>query len=196
MKTWKDVKLKAAKELLNMGDYDDPMDEAIAKLTIVLDTTEDVILNKTPGELTELLNDWKLAELPAAKFKRKFWKGGRLFVATPFNDLTTAQILDIEAYYNEFNKNIEKIMDIIWRPALYYNPFKRKWICEEYDPNVKRWGMYLEMDMQFVWENILFFYNGVITYTKDLAVSSLTKSKIMMQELMKEMEEELSPVKK
>ena len=74
MKTWKDITLKQAQELLNLGEMDD-LDLVINQMAIIKDTTIDEIEKLTPKEVLVIAKEQEAKK----KLKRvPIFKGYRL----------------------------------------------------------------------------------------------------------------------
>lgn len=190
MKSWKNIKLRQAQELLNLGEMDNNLDLAINQMAIIRDTTIEEIEKLTPKELIDFMKEYSfLNETPKAKLTKTFKVGRKRFGMMEFNELTLAQVVDIEEYYaDNFNMNIHKIMSCLYLEVKSYNPFTKKYTLEDYKPSKEREDVFLEMDMEFIWENILFFYHIEQTYLKGMK-DYLAQMKKKMKKVKQKVEE-------
>lgn len=186
MKSWIDITLKQAQELLNLGEMDE-LDLIINQMAIIKDTTIEDIESRTPKEIVHFANEYRfLSETPKPKLTRTFKKGGRRYGIIDFNELTLAQMVDIEEYYSDsFQMNIHKIMSCLYLETKSYNYLTKKYTLEEYKPSKEREDIFLDMDMQFIWENILFFYRIEQIYLKGMKdYLQIQKEKTMITKIM------------
>lgn len=186
MKSWKDITLRQAQELLNLGEMDE-LDLVINQMAIIKDTTIDDIEKRTPAELIEFTKEYSfLSSTPTAKITKTFKKGGKRFGIVDFSELTLAQIVDIEEYYAaSFQMNIHKIMSCLFLEVSWYNPITKKYKLKDYEPSKEREDTFLDMDMKFIWENLLFFYRIEQTYLagmKDYLVQVQKRTMMNQQE--------------
>jgi hypothetical protein len=160
-KGWKDITLRQAQEILNLGEMDDELDLIMYQMAIVLDTTIDVIEKLKPSEIVQFTQQYQfLNKIPAKKLHRTFKHSGKRWGIMNFNDITMAQMVDIEEYYaDNFNQNMHKILSCLYLETTSYNYFTGKYKLKDYEPSKEREDMFLDMNMEFVWENILFFYH-------------------------------------
>lgn len=189
MRGWRDITLRQAQELLNLGEMDE-LDLIISQMAIIRDTTNDEIEKLTPSEIIKFTEEYKfLNTTPVAKLTRTFKKGGKRFGIMNFNELTLAQVVDIEEYYEQsFNMNMHKIMSCLFLEVKSYNPFTKKYTLVDYKPSEDRENIFLDMDMQFIWENILFFYHIEQTYLKGMK-DYLLKMKTQMKTQMSKVDD-------
>lgn len=169
MKTWKDITLKQAQELLNLGEMDE-LDLVINQMAIIRDTTIEEIEKLTPSELIEFTKEYSfLSSTPKGKLTKTFKLNGIRYGIMDFNKLTLAQMVDIEEYYSDsFQMNLHKIMSCLFLEIKSYNFITKKYTLKEYEPSKEREDIFLDMNMQFIWENILFFYHIEQTYLKGM----------------------------
>jgi hypothetical protein len=170
-KTWRDISLKKAIELTELGD-DDEIKLIISQLAIILDI-DDMHIENT-WAIQDILDEYKkwdfVRQLPEAKQTKTVKHAGRRYGICELNKLTMAQMVDIEEIYSQgMVKNLHKIISILYLPIRRYNPITSSYSLEDYEYSDARAEAFLELDMEFVWGNALFFYRGVEAYTRSLA---------------------------
>jgi hypothetical protein len=107
------------------------------------------------------------------------------------SELKLAQMVDIEEYYGDgFLKNAHKILAVLYLPTKSYNIITKNYTLEDYKQDTKREDMFLDMDMDFVWSNLLFFWTIAKIYMKDLGDYSVERAKILNGEMKKLTEED------
>lgn len=182
MKGWKNITLRQAQEILNLGEFKDELDLIINQMAIIKDTTVDEIEKLSPKQLVQFTQDYKfLNDIPEKKLTRTFKAQGKRWGIVDFNDITLAQMVDIEEYYaDNFNQNMHKILSCLYLETKSFNPFNRKYTLKEYEPSKEREDMFLDMDMEFVWQNIIFFYHTEQIYLKGMK-DYLNKEKMIMK---------------
>ncbi len=115
-------------------------------------------------------------------------------------DINLAQMVDIEEYYTAgFLKNAHKILSVLYLPVKTKNIITRKIVLEDYKADKEREDMFLSMDMEFIWQNILFFWTIGQIYIKSLTDYSAEQVEMTMTELRtlaKQMEEEALTIDK
>jgi hypothetical protein len=183
MKDWKDITLRQAQEILNLGEMDDELDLIMYQMAIIRDTTIDVIEKLKPNEIVEFAKEYQfLNKIPQKKLHRTFKHAGKRFGIIDFNDITLAQMVDIEEYYaDNFNQNMHKILSCLYLETTSYNLLTGKYKLKEYEPSKEREDMFLDMNMEFVWENILFFYHIGQIYLKGM--KDYLNKQIAMEEM-------------
>ena len=169
MKTWANITLRQAQELLNLGEMDE-LDLVINQMAIIRDTTIEEIEKLTPKELIDFTKEYEfLNKTPKPKLTKTFKKGGIRYGIMDFDKLTLAQMVDIEEYYaDSFQLNMHKIMSCLYLETQSYNFITKKYKLKEYEPSKEREDIFLDMDMEFIWENILFFYHIEQSYLKGM----------------------------
>ena len=194
MKNWKDVTLRQAQELLALDPKDYSEQEYLAfevdQLAILLDQDPHTIeTTMSVKEIMEALAEWNfLSELPKediAKRVATFKKNGTRYGLMDFNNITLAQMVDIEEYVNlGIVQNIHKIMSVLYLPTKRWNPFTKKYKLKDYEPDPKREELFLDLDMEFVYGNLLFFYLIVTTYTKHMRDSLVEEASQTLTKMM------------
>jgi len=184
MKTWKDITLRQAIEIDQLGEMDE-VDLIINQMAIIRDTTTDAIEALSPLEFAKFVEEYKfMGDIPKPKHIKSFKKNGKLYQMTELQEINLAQMVDIEEYYTAgFLKNAHKILSVLYLPVKTKNIITRKIELEEYKPDPKREEMFLDMDMEFVWQNLIFFWNIGQIYIKGLTDYSEDQVKTAMEEL-------------
>jgi hypothetical protein len=195
MKSWKNVTLRQAQELIALDPKNYSESEYLAyevdQLAILLDKDPyNIETTMSVKEIIEALTEWNfLSELPKEDITKKvdtFKKNGTRYGLMNFNEITLAQMVDIEEYVNlGLVQNIHKIMSVLYLPTKSWNPFTKKYTLKEYEPDPKREEIFLDMDMEFVYGNLLFFYLIVTTYIKHTRDSLVEESNQMLTKMMK-----------
>ncbi len=169
-KTWKDISLKKAIELTEIAEEDE-IKKIIMQLGIILDIDDMHI--ETTWAIGDILDEYKkwefVKELPKAKQTKTIKHAGERYGICELNKLTLAQMVDIEEIYSQgMIKNLHKIISILYLPIKRYNYLTGSYSLEDYEYSDARAEAFLELDMEFVWSNALFFYRGVQAYTNAL----------------------------
>jgi hypothetical protein len=190
MKTWRDIKLRQAQEIALLGEMDE-LDLIINQMAIIRDTTIDEIEKLSPTELIEFTKEYGfLNKVPEMKLTKVFKKGRNRYGIIDFDKMTLAQMVDIEEYYKDgLQKNLHKILSVLYLDIKWYNPFTKKYTLCEYEADKEREDVFLDMDMEFIWENILFFYHLEKVYIKNLRDYLITTHPEMKEMMMNLMED-------
>lgn len=183
MKTWKDITLSQAIEIGQLGEMEE-IDLIINQMAIIRDTTTDQIESLSPSEFVKFVEEYKfMGEMPKAKRTKTFKKDGKRYQMVELTDLNLAQMVDIEEYYTDgLLKNAHKILSVLYLPVVKKG-FMSKAVLEEYKADKEREDMFLEMDMEFVWQNLIFFWIIGQIYTRGLMDSSADQIATTMQSL-------------
>lgn len=189
-KGWKDITLRMAIEIDGLGEMDE-IDLTINQMAIIRDTTIDEIEKLNPVELIEFVKEYDFMNtIPEPKLVKTF-KRDKRYGITELTDLKLAQMVDIEEYYGDgFLKNAHKILAVLYQPTKSYNIITKKYTLEDYKQDTKREEMFLDMDMDFIWSNLLFFWTIAKIYMKDLGDYSVERARILNQEMKKLTEED------
>ena len=182
-KGWKDITLRMAIEIDGLGEMDE-IDLTINQMSIIRDTTIDEIEKLNPVELIEFVKEYDFMNtIPEPKLVKTF-KRDKRYGITELTDLKLAQMVDIEEYYGDgFLKNAHKILAVLYQPTKSYNIITKKYTLEDYKQDTKREDMFLDMDMDFIWSNLLFFWTIAKIYMKDLGDYSVERARILNQEM-------------
>lgn len=169
MKSWKDITLRQAQELLSLDpkDYTEDLQFEIEQLSILLNEDPMVIEGWTPTQIVETFKEYEFIKtLPIEKSIEEIQVGESTLKQTPLDELTLAQMVDIEEFVNlGIIDNIHNIMSCIWLDE------------PEYKPSKHRAELILDLDMETVYGNLLFFYRIVTTYTNNI-LDSLVELKM------------------
>lgn len=173
MKTWKDITLRQAIEIDQLGEMDE-VDLIINQMAIIKDTTTDAIEALSPAEFIKFTEEYRfMGEIPEARNVKSFKKGGRIYQMVELTDINLAQMVDIEEYYTDgFLKNAHKILSVLYLPVKTKNFITRKIVLEEYKADATREELFLDMDMEFIWQNLIFFWSIGQIYIKGMMASS------------------------
>ena len=183
-KGWKDITLRMAIEIDGLGDLDE-IDLTINQMAIIRDTTIDEIEKLNPSELINFVKEYDfMGTFPEPKQIKTFKKNKVRFGMTELTELKLAQMVDIEEYYGDgFLKNAHKILAVLYQPTKSYNFITKKYTLEDYKQDTNRENMFLDIDMDFVWSNLLFFWTIAAIYMKDLEGCSVERVKTLRQEM-------------
>ena len=183
-KGWKDLTLRQAIEIDQLGDMDE-IDLTINQMAIIRDTTIDEIEKLNPIELIEFVKEYDfMGTFPEPKQIKTFKKNKLRFGMTELTELKLAQMVDIEEYYSDgFLKNAHKILSVLYLRTKSYNFINKKYTLEDYKQDTDRENMFLDMDMDFIWSNLLFFWTIAKIYMKDLEDYSVERVKILRGEM-------------
>lgn len=200
MKSWKDLTLKQAQEIIALDpkNYDNEFLAYEVDLLSIILNQDPVEIEKTKSakEILEILAEWSfLSDLPKEDNTKRvftFKQNGNRYGLVDFSKMTLAQMVDIEEYVNGgLIENMHKIMSVLYLPTKSWNPFTKKYTLKEYEPDPEREEMFLNMDMEMVYGNLIFFYIIVMSYTKHIQDSLVVMSKEKMKEMMKDLEDDL-----
>lgn len=182
-KGWKDLTLRMAIEIDQLGEMDE-IDLTINQMAIIRDTTIDEIEKLKPSELIEFVKEYDFMKtMPKPKLIKTF-KSDKRYGITELTDLKLAQMVDIEEYYGDgFLKNAHKILAVLYQPTKSYNIITKKYILEDYKQDTDRENMFLDMDMDFIWSNLLFFWSIGKIYMKGLEDYSVERVKTLKGEM-------------
>jgi hypothetical protein len=184
-KGWKDITLRMAIEIDGLGEMDDEIDLTINQMAVIRDTTIDEIEKLNPIELINFVKEYDfMGTFPEPKQIKTFKKNKVRFGMTELTELKLAQMVDIEEYYGDgFLKNAHKILAVLYQPTKSYNFITKKYTLEDYKQDTNRENMFLDIDMNFVWSNLLFFWTIAAIYMKDLEGCSVERVKTLRQEM-------------
>jgi len=177
MKSWKDIKFRTAKKLLELeGKELEPLDLVINQLAILEGKSVADIEDMTPDDIFKEWEKWRfIGDLPRPKKIDLMKWDGIDYGMTPLNKISLAQMVDIEEFYKEgLDKNIEKIISILFLP-IKNKTLWGKIVLESYEFDEGRVEAILEQDMEFVWSNLLFFWTGAERYIRGLRDFSAVK---------------------
>jgi hypothetical protein len=168
MKTWKDITLRKAIKLEKLPEMD-KLELIINQYAILNDISVSDVEDMTPAELLENSKEYEfLLKLPDSKRTDVVKINGRKYGLIDFSKMTLAQMVDIEEYYNSgLVDNAHKILSVIMLPIRFKFPFMKPQLVD-YIPDPVREEDFLDLDMELVWGNLLFFYHIEMKYIKGL----------------------------
>lgn len=171
MKSWKDIKFKTAKELLELEREEgiEAFDLMVRQLAILEGKSVADIEDLTPDQIFTKWKDWEFTKtMPGAKKVDRFKFNGVEYGMTPLDKITLAQMVDIEEFYKDgLDRNIENIVSVLFLPVKE-KTLLGKVVLENYEFDDDRVKVIMEQDMEFVWSNLLFFWTGAKEYMKGL----------------------------
>lgn len=167
-KTWKDITLAKAMELMQLEaqmEAMEPIDFMVERIAILEDKDPAEVENQTPKQIFEQNEAYSfLARQPLAKFVPSIKVNGKEYGVAPLDKITLAQMVDIEEYYKVgLEKNLDKIISILVLPVKEKSILGKRTL-EDYEYDEERAEELKSLDMEFVWQNILFFCAGVERY--------------------------------
>ena len=211
-KSWKDMTLATAKELMRLekqAESIDPIDFIVERVALLDDRDPAEVENQTPEMIFQQNDAWDLKKMPAAKFRPFAKIEGKEYGISPLDKITLAQMVDIEEYYKSgLEENIDKIISILVLPVAEKSLLGKRTL-EEYQYDDERIEQMNKLDMEFVWQNILFFWTGVETYItsfkdylaeeetmKTMTTTQMQSLPSMMQKFNQVLRERLSPTRR
>ncbi len=174
MKSWKDISLAKAMEIMelekNAGEMD-KIDFIIERLAILQDRDVNDVENQTPEKIFADNEKFSfLRTMPKAKFIERTKIDKTEYAIAPLEKLTLAQMVDIEEFYKGgIEENIDKIISVLLLP-IKKKTVLGKIILQDYEYDEQRVEDMRSLDMEFVWSNILFFWTIVQEYMTDFQV--------------------------
>ena len=191
IKGWKDIKLCQLQEIDSLSSFNDELDLVINQLSILRDEDPADIENLPIKELLSEFSKWSfLKELPKEKNNKIIKINGKRYGMIDLSEMTLAQMVDIEEYVTDgLIKNMHKILSVLYLPVSSYNILTKKIVLEEYKPDKVRQNMFLNITMDILYPQVLFFCHIVKDYIQNLAVS--LKGKTPTQEKMMELTNQL-----
>jgi hypothetical protein len=196
-KSWKDMTLATAKELMQLekqAESIDPIDFIIERVALLDNRDPAEVENQTPEKIFQQNDAWSLSKMPVAKFTPWTKIDGKEYGISPLDKITLAQMVDIEEYYKGgLEQNIDKIISILVLPVADKTILGKRTL-EEYQYDDERVEEVRKLDMEFVWQNILFFWTGVETYISSFRdylaeVAKTTTTEMQMPNLLNMMRE-------
>ena len=137
----------------------------VERIAILEDKDPAEVENQTPKQIFEQNEAYSfLARQPLAKFVPSIKVNGKEYGVAPLDKITLAQMVDIEEYYKAgLEKNLDKIISILVLPVKEKSILGKRTL-EDYEYDEERTEELKSLDMEFVWQNILFFCAGVERY--------------------------------
>ena len=183
-KSWKDISLKMAIELIQLSPEND-LDLIVNRLAILKDQDPADIEKMTFEEITKEYKHWNfVGTLPEQRKDETFkWKGVR-YGRVNFAKLSLAQMVDIEEFYAMgFIENVHNILSILYLPTKSYNIITKKYTLETYEFNQEVADSLLDIDFDFVYGNLLFFWTIAKVYTSSLKDYLIKKNQTEMMKV-------------
>ena len=135
-KSWKDISLKMAIELIQLSPEND-LDLIVNRLAILKDQDPADIEKMSFDEISKEYKDWNfVGTLPEQRKDETFkWNGVR-YGRVNFAKISLAQMVDIEEFYAMgFLENVHNILSILYLPVKSYNFITKKYTLETYEFN-------------------------------------------------------------
>ena len=183
-KSWKDISLKMAIELIQLSPEND-LDLIVNRLAILKEQDPADIEKMTFEEITKEYKQWNfVGTLPEQRKDETFkWKGVR-YGRVNFAKLSLAQMVDIEEFYAMgFIENVHNILSILYLPTKSYNIITKKYTLETYEFNQEVADSLLDIDFDFVYGNLLFFWTIAKVYTSSLKDYLIKKNQTEMMKV-------------
>jgi hypothetical protein len=183
-KSWKDITLKMAIELIQLSPEND-LDLIVNRLAILKDQDPADIEKMTFDDIAKEYKEWDfVGTLPAQRKDETFkWNGVR-YGRVNFAKLSLAQMVDIEEFYAMgFIENVHNILSILYLPTKSYNLITKKYTLESYEFNQEVADSLLDIDFDFVYGNLLFFWTIARVYTGSLKDYLIKKNQTQMMEI-------------
>lgn len=168
-KSWKDITLKTAIELIQLSPEND-LDLIVNRLAIIKDVDPFEIEQMSFDEITSEYEQWDfVGTLPEERKDETFKWNGKRYGRINFGKISLAQMVDIEEFYAMgFLENVHNILSIVYLPVKSYNFITKKYTLEPYEFNKEIADTFLDLDFEFVYGNLLFFWKIVSVYTNSL----------------------------
>lgn len=177
-KSWKDISLKMAIELIQLSPEND-LDLIVNRLAILKDQDPADIEKMTFDDIAKEYKEWNFVSiLPEQRKDETFkWNGVR-YGRVNFAKISLAQMVDIEEFYAMgFLENVHNILSILYLPVKSYNFITKKYTLETYEFNKEVADSLLDIDFDFVYGNLLFFWTIARVYTSSLKDYLINKNK-------------------
>lgn len=183
-KSWVDINLRQLQEIESLPTYDDDLDLMINQVSILNDVDSNTIENMPLVDLVEEFNQWGfLKELPKEKNNKVIKVGKTRLGFIELNKMSLAQLVDIEEYVSDgLMKNMHKILSVLYIPIKTYNYLTKSYTLKEYSPDKGRQELFLDLTMDLLYPQILFFCRIVKVYLDGFPDSS--EHKTMMEMMM------------
>lgn len=183
-KSWKDISLKMAIELIQLSPEND-LDLIVNRLSILKDKDPADIEKMSFDDITKEYKEWSfIGTLPEQRKDQTFkWNGVR-YGRINFAKLSLAQMVDIEEFYAMgFLENVHNILSILYLPVKSYNFITKTYTLETYEFNAEVADSFLDIDFDFVYGNLLFFWTIAQVYTSSLKDCLTRKNKMEIMKI-------------
>jgi hypothetical protein len=183
-KSWKDITLRMAIELIQLSPEND-LDLIVNRLAILKDQDPADIEKMTFEDIAREHKEWEfVGTLPTQRKDETFkWNGVR-YGRVNFAKLSLAQMVDIEEFYAMgFIENVHNILTILYLPTKSYNFITKKYTLESYEFNQEVADSLLDIDFDFVYGNLLFFWTIAKVYTNSLKDYLIKRNQTQMMEI-------------
>jgi hypothetical protein len=183
-KSWKDISLKMAIELIQLSPEND-LDLIVERLAILKDKDPADIEKMSFDDISKEYKDWNfVGTLPEQRKDETFkWNGVR-YGRVNFAKISLAQMVDIEEFYAMgFLENVHNILSILYLPVKSYNFITKKYTLETYEFNQEVADSLLDIDFDFVYGNLLFFWTIARVYTSSLKDYLIKKNQTEMMKV-------------
>lgn len=183
-KSWNDITLKMALELIQI-QADDDLDLIIQRLSILKDVDPAEVEKMTFDEIKEEYAHWNfVGTLPEQRNDTTFKHEGKRYGRTNFGKLSLAQMVDIEEFYAAgFLNNVHNILAVLYLPTKKYNIFTKKYELESYEFDTATAESFKTVSFDFVYGNLLFFWTIARIYTSNMKDYLIKKNKEKMLEI-------------
>lgn len=178
--SWKNIDLKTAIELIEYKHIENPLylENEINILCILTNRNIIELEGLAPNSIVELYNNYGfIKDLPKPNsdyVTRLYLKNYGLVRLTPFNQLSVAQMVDIEELVKDgLVKNYHKILAVLFNR--YKFSFKKlKYVIDSEDTFHTRANAFLNTDFEQIYSVISFFLSIVKIYMNNLKDSLMT----------------------
>jgi hypothetical protein len=183
-KSWNDISLKMAIELIQI-QADDDLDLIVQRLSILNDQDPAEIEKMTFVEIEKEYSQWNfVGELPKQRNDATFKHEGVRYGRTNFGKMSLAQMVDIEEFYAAgFLDNIHNILTVLYLPVKRYNILTKKYTLESYEFDFDRAESFKNISFDFVYGNLLFFWTIARIYTSNMRDYLIAKNQEKMTEV-------------
>jgi hypothetical protein len=183
-KSWKDISLKMAIELIQLSPEND-LDLIVNRLAILKDEDPADIEKMTFDDIAKEYKQWNfVGTLPEERKDETFKWNGIRYGRVNFAKLSLAQMVDIEEFYSMgFLENVHNILSILYLPVKNYNIITKNYTLESYEFNQEVADSLLDIDFDFVYGNLLFFWTIARVYTSSLKDYLIKKNQTEMMKI-------------
>lgn len=171
-KSWEDISLSTYQQYQKIDENQDQLDLIINKLSVLIGVSKIDLEELTVTELIKAMESFSwMKTLPQPKNHDKIKIGKNKYILTNLKTISTAQMLDVEAFYNGgLDDNLHRILASIYL-STKTNLFITKAIPYNANDFDARAEDFKNIDMQRLFEISLFFLSIVQIYTNDLQIT-------------------------